>query len=600
MRTLARITMPLVFAFAFAALVACGSNNAPTLPDGGPVPPGDTLCTRSSQCPAGQGCIGNICTLLPCGGCDTDSVCSSVSNTCVPAQGATCPTIGGCPQGYICNSNNVCSAPCTIDSDCGSGLVCNSNTQSCAQCIFDSNCTSIAGKPRCEQVSGTCVACLNPIDCTSTVGSGHFCDNGTHSCQVGCESNSDCNLSNGERCNGATAGHPGMCIQCTAATEGADCNVNAPACDATGHCVICTADRYCGPATPRCDMTTQTCVQCLPANDRSGADCGYSFASGGTKDPHDENVCDPTAKSCKSGCIDDVNCGCPIDPSTHQQTSCARKFVQEHCDVAKTTSADVTGPSRGACVECIVNSHCFCKIKGNQNGADPSTGLSCAMYAGAGSYNGARCITDTCTPGCDNDADCPSNKLCSTSGPTAHTCVECSCAHSTIQDGQGACNANTTTCGWCADPMVSGQLGGCGEASDLSDGGFSGSAPSKVCDVKTLTCRLKRQDEQCVTSSECGDTLDPSVGQCIPGARFCVKYAHAYAVNSPNQYCDPSRVGGRCGIACNDSQDNQCSSGVACPNGSSCKQATATSQPPGGGALTGEYCTANTCTTAAP
>src|SRR5471032_386570 len=85
------------------ALSRCGGGTpAPTLPDGGPVPDGGVLCTKSSMCAAGEGCIGNLCVALPCGGCDSDQVCSP-SNSCVPAQGATCPTVGGCPQGYICN-----------------------------------------------------------------------------------------------------------------------------------------------------------------------------------------------------------------------------------------------------------------------------------------------------------------------------------------------------------------------------------------------------------------------------------------------------------------------------------------------------------------
>jgi hypothetical protein len=586
-----------------AALAACSSGSLPRLPDGGLVTDGGVLCTESEQCPAAQGCIENICTPLPCGGCDSDQVCSVTSSTCVPAQGATCPPLsaGGCPEGYSCNSNNVCSQPCTLDTDCPSGLVCNSNTSTCAQCIFDSNCASVAGKPRCDPTSGNCVACLEPIDCTSTLGSDHFCDTNTNTCVTGCETSADCNLSNNEFCNGATSTTPGMCVQCTAATEATQCTVSAPACDAAGQCVICTADHYCGPATPRCDTTTQTCVECLPANNANGSDCGYQFSSGGPRDPHDEAVCDPTAKDCVPGCATDVNCGCPVDPSTGKPTACAREYSQEHCDPTRTTSADVPDAgTEGACVECTANSHCFCKIEGNQGSTDPSTGLACNDWPQAGSFDGARCVSDSCVQGCDTNADCPADKLCSLSGPTAHQCVECSCANSTINDAPGPCVAGATDCGWCSDPTTAGALGGCGPVHDLADGGSSAGAASQVCDALTLTCRLKRQDEACDRSEECGDPRDPTIGACIPGAQFCVQFAHAYAPDSPNLYCSPGRVTGRCGIPCDDSQDNTCSEGVSCPSGSTCKQATAVDQPPGGIEPSGEYCTANTCTTSAP
>jgi len=585
----------LPLALVLAALSAC-SSSGPTLPDGGPVPDGGTLCTQSTGCPASYGCIGNVCTPLPCGGCDSDQVCSTATNTCVPAQGAPCPTVGGCPEGYQCNSNHVCSTPCTVDTDCSTGLVCNSNTGTCAQCVFDSNCTTVAGMPRCDSTSGNCVQCLQPIDCTTLLGAGHFCDTTTNTCKAGCESNSDCNLSDGERCNGATPTTPGTCVQCTIATEATDCSVGAPACDSTGHCRECTADSYCGPATPRCDTTTDTCVACLPANNATGADCGFSFVNGGARDPHDEEVCDPTAMSCVSGCATDANCGCPRQNGT--ETNCIREFKQEHCDPTKTTSADATGPTEGACVECVADSQCFCKVKGNANATDPSTGTACSGWLNSGAFNGSRCVADVCVQGCDTDADCPANKLCSLSGATAHQCVECSCANATINDNPGGpCVADGGGCGWCDQPLDNGQLGGCSQVIDENDGGSSASAPFKVCDVQTGSCRLKRQNEACSESVECGDTNDPSIGQCIPGIGFCVKYT---GVTSPaGHYCSPDETSGRCDIPCTHlgSTNDACvQSSGDCPSGSTCSQATATTAPLHGISSSGEYCASAACT----
>ena len=563
-----------------ALLAACGSGDT-----GGP--DAGASCTKSSQCGVGEGCIGGHCTQLPCGGCQPDELCQD-SGSCTPAQGARCPT-AGCPAGFKCNKAGVCSKPCLLDGDCGDPkLVCNSATGTCAQCIFDSQCTKVAGKPRCDSSSGNCVACLQPLDCTSALGSGHFCDQTTHACGVGCRDTGDCDPHNSERCDGATASAPGKCVQCTAATEAQDCAGGvAPACDATGKCVICTADKYCGSEYPRCDTTTQTCVECVPAHNATGEDCGTNAV----RDPHDEKTCDPAAKACVDGCASDAQCGCPIDPGTHLMTDCSLRHSGLHCDPALTTMPGVGGGTLhgtlGGCVECVANVDCHCKVKGSTG----STAGCDADWPSLGALNGARCVKDTttgwgaCQAGCDANADCPSGKLCSLSGQTAHTCVECSCAGGVSADGT-----------WCDDPIGKDLIGGCPQ---------SGPSSYKVCDAKTLTCRLKRQNEECDASKECGDTTkDPSdpthpwYGQCIPGAQFCIKSAHSYALPPVDKFCDPGKNHGRCGIGCDDVQANTCDSGAGtpCPSGSFCGNANAIDKQPSETAV-GKYCTSNLCNT---
>ena len=577
----ASLLCPVACALALSALLAaCGSGDT-----GGP--DAGASCTKSSQCHVGEGCIGGHCTPLPCGGCQPDEVCQD-SGSCAPAQGAKCPSLG-CPAGFKCNKNGVCSKPCILNADCNdSRLVCNSATGTCAQCLFDTECTTVAGKPRCDSSSGNCVACLQPIDCTTALGSGHYCDQATHTCGAGCKDNSDCNLSASERCEGATATAPGKCVQCTKAKEATDCASSAPACDANGRCVICSEDKYCGGGTPRCDLITQTCVACLPSHNATGEDCGYAFTQGQPLDPHDALTCDPVAKKCVNGCAGDTQCGCPIDPGTHLPTNCSRRHTGLHCDPALTSMPGVAGVTLGGCIECTANVHCKCKVKGVTTENTPECD---AAWPSLGLLNGARCLKAAssgwgeCQEGCDTNSDCPSGKLCSLTGVTAHTCVECSCA-------PGTTSADGT---WCNDPIGTNPIGGCPQV---------GPSSYKICDAKTFACRLKRQNEVCDASVECGDTTkdnptNPWFGQCIPGARFCVKSAHPYfPVGAPDTFCDAGKTHGRCGIACDDAQANTCNAGAGytCPSGSSCETANAIDPSPSGQTV-GKFCVSNNCKT---
>lgn len=530
-------------ALALAALAfnsgACGGDT---------VDPNHRPCTRSRDCLTGEACVDLFCKAVPCGGCDVGQVC--VDPTCVPAQGATCPATG-CPTGYSCSAaGNVCNKVCVVDRDCDTGTVCNSGA--CVQCVFDSQCTTVAGKPRCEPTKGQCVACLEPIDCTRALGSGNYCEASTHTCAPGCKVDGDCNLSQGEICNGATATTPGKCVQCR---NDGECNLGAPACDPTGHCVACTEDKYCTPGAPRCDGTTKTCVKCLPANDASGTDCGYNFPDQpgvpAHMDPHNALVCDATAKQCVVGCKVDANCGCPVK-ADGKPTDCPRRWTQERCDPNKTAMDGIVGPTQGACVECNVNADCKCLVKGNE------TKPECVGNPRGGSLNGAQCDAPSakCVVGCDADADCPANRLCSLTGATAHTCVECSCLNKTVYD------ANLGFAGWCNDP--SNGFTGCGVAS----GGVQ-----LVCDADTNACRKKRQSESCSTYLECGDPHDPKTGLCIPNLAICVFSSVPYA-GSPRTYCAPGKNTGRCGIACVDNQTNTCTQDPAyCPTNTQCRSA---------------------------
>jgi hypothetical protein len=583
------------------SLSACSSNGGPpTSPDGG------QICSQPAECGVGRTCnADHICVPLPCGGLCTPTQACTDSGTCVAAQGAICPT-AGCPTGYLCNSKGVCGKQCTRDTEC-TPLVCDTNTTTCVQCKFDDTqdpaCNSVSGSPWCYL--GTCRACRpGKSDC----GDDSYCDTATFACIPGCLVNGDCNVGGGEHCEGAVGTTPGHCVQCTvsATVTSTDpgCNILLPACDPTGRCVQCTADRFCSLSLPRCNVASPSssplayqCVQCQPANDASGADCGMLLSSTGTaRDPHAAMVCDPTQLKCTTGCRTDVQCGCPIDPGTSQERDCPRHWVQERCDPTLTTMnvGGTSTPSEGGCVECTSNLHCRCKVEG----VSVTTTPACAGWSHLGSLNGARCTKDThgygvCTEGCDSTADCPPGEVCSQTGATKNKCVQCSCPGGVSADGT-----------WCDDPAPDPNGAGCPAVSS------GATAYYKVCDTTTYMCRRKRQSEMCSASLECGDPNDPTIGACIPPApptgQFCVLSAHPYS-GSPEWYCDAGKATGRCGIACDDPQTNMCISSppTPCPGAGSsnplgatiCKQATAVDTPPGGAQGTGKYCVSTKCNT---
>lgn len=523
---------PLVAVLA-SFLLACGQGK----------PGSDTPCQHDFDCKSGEGCVGGTCQSLPCGGCQPDQACGT-DGTCLTAQGAACAKVVSCPAAYPCNSGGICAKACTLNADCDPGFVCNSGLKSCAQCTFNADCAGKPGKAVCDQDHGVCVDCNVDFDCVKALGSGHFCD--AHVCRVGCAKSEDCNASAGETCDTSTT--PGQCIQCHGNADCTSFGVDAQACDDTGHCVKCwgptqaQANNFCGSGTPECNLTTRTCVACLVSNNQSGADCGDRATA--PPDPHTALTCDPATNACVHGCQFDSQCGCPRTAPGNLESDCVdpdgtthRNPDQEHCDKNRTTMAGVSGATVGACVQCTTSTHCEYKIKG--------TTLYAGRYA---TLNGARCLSDTCVEGCDTDADCWPDHLTSNgetchlgSGANNHKCVSCEC------DSPGA------DLSWCDSAR-------CGSG--------------KVCDVATLSCRLKNQGEQCLHSNECGDTHDPTIGACLGAGALCVFSSHDGCGTGGVLLCSAGSQFGRCGVPCNDFCGNQCVSGTGCPSGSRCRQAS--------------------------
>jgi hypothetical protein len=394
-----------------------------------------------------------------------------------------------------------------------------------------------------------CVECDISLDCTKALGSGHYC--AAHACLQGCATDNDCNAGAGETCDTSTT--PGKCIQCHTNADCVTQGSTASACDDTNHCVQCwgtsqaQANTFCTSGTPECNLTTKTCVQCLVANNQSGADCGY--LTGGPKDPHDEQTCSAATSSCVAGCQFEEQCGCPRTGPGNTESACVRYAVQEHCDTARTQSVDVTGATEGACVECrpSTNIDCEYKVKGN------------TQYSGAyATLNGAHCVNDSCVEGCDTAADCypdhvdNGTKLCHigpAGDPNNHKCVQCGCDN---------VSADGTYCEYKADGVTR----ACPN---------TGTGHPQVCDHDTLNCRRKEQGETCLTNSECGATFAGSTCGAVggTGSGFCMFQFDGTDTCTGSQcgpfYCVAGSQTGRCANFC----DGVCScgSGAVCGNG---------------------------------
>ncbi|MFN2548252.1 MAG: hypothetical protein ABR567_12525 [Myxococcales bacterium] len=525
------------------AAVACGKGA-----------PNGRQCQHNFDCKAGEGCVDGACEVRACGGCQPDEACGSDGN-CVAAQGVSCAD-HTCPAAYPCNSGGVCARPCTRDSECDTGFLCNAALKSCTECAFDSQCAGKTGKPVCNADTGYCAACNANFDCVKALGAGHYCD--AHACKPGCKTTADCNAALSETCDTSTT--PGKCVQCHINT---DCQnafgASAGACDDTGHCVQCwgtsqadASKTFC--ADQECNLATKTCVQCLPANDATGQDCGYPY--NGQKYPENASVCDPGTYTCVPGCQTDAQCGCPPIAPGGAESDCRdpdgqthRVPDQEHCDPARTTMVGVSGPTRGACVQCTSNTHCEYKIA--------TVPASLHPY---GTMNGARCVNDSCVQGCDTDNDCwpdhatSNGKIChlgNSLDPNNHKCVQCKC--DVLSDDGTYCE------------VLSNGQPACAAAA---------SGAPRVCDAATLDCRPKRQGEQCVHSTECGDNTDPST-TCVGSLSLCVYSSHDGAGTGPTTYCAPDHSSyGRCGVPCDDFQNNYCTGTTHCPVNSACRQAS--------------------------
>jgi outer membrane exchange protein TraA len=217
------------------------------------------------------------------------------------------------------------------------------------------------------------------------------------------------------------------------------------------------------------------------------------------------------------------NGGCGLNSGYH----CNGAALCAPCDTAR-----VCGPS---CLPCGASTpYCI-----NSNGS--FTCVECT--ADAQCFNG-RCdpVTNTCT-GCNDNGDCPSDRVCNL--PTA-TCVECN-ADSQCSNGR-VCDLSTFTCVQC---------------------NTDGQCPDGRCDLATHTCTGCNADSQCSNGRVCyvssGTCVECTANNHCPNGRVCNPSTLACVECTANNHCPSGKVCNPSTLTC-----VECTTNGQCPNGRVC------------------------------
>ena len=489
-------------------------------------------CTVTSDCATGQTCVNQHCVVpaSSCPGgassCTAASECTSgvcANGCCSPGclDSAECGDGGSCVNG-VCQSGDAGPGDgvCTSDSDCtgtdGGTPWCNTDTSSCVQCLSTADC---GGNPNKSCVGNACVynqgTCGQNSDCASTP-TLPVCDT-TQSMCVGCLTNADC--PNGQDCTPLEV-----------------CQTPAPAtCSSDADC---RADGGTG-ATPHCDTSSGTCVQCLttaqcPVGDACEAEVCETMAPcqadfdcvfpGLTHCDTSTEICvqctDPS--QCLSGqnCVNDACTVCTSD------TDCTTSAIGPHCDT-----------TTGGCAVCTESSECpgnqvctadTCCVAGGQCCSDAdcanningdsyclvSTGMCVQCRVSSQCVFGLFCQHNVCGQFmCQGDSDCVGNSAGGVCDTSNGQCVQCTSTETSACTGGLVCQANVCS------PMTC--------ATDLD---CASNATGTHCDAVSQTCVQCAQDSDCTAGQSClagkcaADPACMHTADCTVATDVCVPF----------------------------------------------------------------------------
>ncbi|HEY3358551.1 MAG TPA: choice-of-anchor D domain-containing protein [Polyangia bacterium] len=461
-----------------------------------------TACAADGDCIAADYCDGTgHCVARKAQG----STCNPAADCKVPGACRECNTVGGCVDGYCCNTScaggacDVCNGGALGFTGATNGTCFNApdgwpGSPSCAPYFC-------AGGVAC---GATCAA---DDDCVS----GDYCDATSHcvpqkALGSACNPPSDCKV-------------PGSCRECNTAggcVDGYCCNTTCSA----GSCDVCN-----GAALGFTGATNGTCSS-APAGWAGSPSCTPYFCGGGT--------------TCASTCATDSDCVAAdyCDSTSH---CAARKTQGNACNL--TTDCKVAGACRecntaGGCVDgyccdttcsggsCDVCNGAALGLSGATNGtcfvaAAGWTGSpSCSPYfCGGGATCASTCTTDAdcvVTDYCDATGHCAAQKLQGNACNLAADCKAAGCRECATVGGcvDGYC-CNTTCSGGSCD-VCNGAVLGLGGATNgtcfTAPAGFAGSPTCSpyVCGGGAACPATCTSDAQCAAADYCDAT-----GHCV-------------------------------------------------------------------------------------
>lgn len=328
----------------------------------------------------------------------------------------------GCPdQCEDCPPQRKKICPCDTNADCP-------DCESCVNGICAEDCP---GKP-CD--NGTCVDCTDEVPCPS----GQICVSGKCQCPP----------------SKPFVDSKGICRECVTDEQCPPCH-------------ICTPDGCVPIVCPEgvCNPETETCVDCLVAND-----CG------------ENECCVGNSCNCCPGFVRDFTTGkCVPEPDCSKDTDC------KECEICvEGTCVPVQCPDGYVCVGGVCVPECDCFNK------DCTGNRTCLPL------DSTTCFCAPCEGACNESADCGEGCFCDNGECRANPC-------------SGACN-NGADCGdgcGCLD----GQCVPC-ESLSCSDTDCS-EALGCNCQGQNCVPTVGCNNSPCVTSNDCAEGCTCYEGTCV-------------------------------------------------------------------------------------
>ena len=259
-----------------------------------------SICLNSTECTTGPDSYCHT-ALGKCTECELHEHCQDHSNSQCSSEGScepcknkyhcahfddtkACKTISPGSTGGIC-------VECASDEDCPTETdsECSSSSNTCVPCTDSDHCKHIPSKPVCKTTEppSVCVECESHDDCTSPMKSqclGNVC--------ISCTDSSHCeHLDDTPVCNTTESGTGGVCVACN---SNSDCqSPEESECGSDNTCGPCTSSDSCAHFTDTraCDTFNGICVECS-----EDSDCTSTKKSQCSVDNHTCIPCDDSSQ----------------------------------------------------------------------------------------------------------------------------------------------------------------------------------------------------------------------------------------------------------------------------------------------------------------